>query len=130
MAATRSARRLGKSDALLVSKDGWVLEGPTFSVGWVRAGVLETPGLELGILDSITRRVLLEEAAGRGLTVVEGAFDLDRLLGADEAIAFSTVKEVTPVVEVNDRRYPTGAVTVTLVEAFMARVQQETRRGW
>ncbi len=130
MAATRSARRLGKSDALLVSKDGWVLEGPTFSVGWVRAGVLETPGLELGILDSITRRVLLEEAAGRGLTVVEGAFDLDRLLGADEAIAFSTVKEVTPVVEVNDRRYPTGTVTVTLVEAFMARVQEETRRGW
>ncbi len=130
MAATRAARRVGKTDALLVSNEGWVLEGPTFSVGWVNGGVFETPGLGLGILDSITRRVLLEEAAGRGLEVVEGTFDLDRLLGADEVIAFSTVKEVTPVVEVDARRYPTGAVTITLREAFTARVQEETRSGW
>ena len=86
MAATRSARRLGKSDALLVSNDGLGSGGPDLLGGLGPRGV---PGdawtLELGILDSITRRVLLEEAAGRGLTVVEGAFDLDRLLGADEA---------------------------------------------
>ncbi|HEX2368945.1 MAG TPA: aminotransferase class IV [Acidimicrobiia bacterium] len=127
MAATRAARRSGKSDALLVSNEGWVLEGPTFSVGWVRDGVLETPTLDLGILDSITRRVLLEEAEGRGVAVVEGTFDLDRLLGADEALAFSTVKEVTPVIEVDDRNYPIGEVSIKLAGAFAARVQAETR---
>jgi branched-subunit amino acid aminotransferase/4-amino-4-deoxychorismate lyase len=130
MAATRAARRMGKGDAVLVSMDGLVLEGPTFSVAWVRHGVLETPALELGILDSITRRVVLEEARGRGMDVVEGVFDLEWMLGADEALAFSTVKEVTPVAEVGDRSYAVGGVTAKLVEAFTKRVQADTRTGW
>ena len=52
------------------------------------------------------------------MAVVEGTFDLDRLLGADEALAFSTVKEVTPVIEVDDRNYPIGEVSIKLAEAF------------
>ena len=108
---------------------GLVLEGPTFSVAWVRDGVLETPALDLGILDSITRRVVLEGARGEGGRG-RGMFDLDRLLGADEALAFSTVKEVTPVTEVDDRNYPVGEVSIKLVEAFTARVQVDRTGSW
>jgi branched-subunit amino acid aminotransferase/4-amino-4-deoxychorismate lyase len=63
LSATRRANSEGFDDALLLTVDGLMLEGPTFCVAWVVDGVLETPSLDLGILDSITRRVVLEEAA-------------------------------------------------------------------
>ena len=69
MSAWRAARAEGFSDALLIDRNGFVLEGPTFSIGWVVDGAIETPSLDLGILASITRTVTLEETAGLGLTV-------------------------------------------------------------
>lgn len=123
MAASRRARMLGFHDAILVSDLGLVLEGPTLAVGWVRDGVLETPGLDLLILDSITRRHVLALARAHGIETVEGSFHKERLLGADEVFVMSTVREVTPVVEVSDYVYPTGPVTIKLAEAFRNRTQ-------
>ena len=126
MSAWRTARAEGFSDALLISRDGYVLEGPTFSVGWVVDGNIETPSLDLGILASITRTVALEEAAGLGLAVVEGQFELDRVLGADEVFALSTLKEVKPIDRVGSTRFAAGPVTGKLAAAYTARVVSET----
>ena len=70
------ARSPRGSATLARHPEGVILEGPTFSVAWVVGGVLETPGLDLGILDSITRRVMLEMASELGLEVVQGTWDL------------------------------------------------------
>jgi len=119
MASGDRARAQGYDDALLITSDGLVLEGPTFSVAWVTGEHLETPALGLGILPSITRAVLLGEAAPRlGLPVVEGVFPLSRMLEADEAMALSTVKEVAPVVAVGDHAVPRGPTSGTLAGAF------------
>jgi len=127
MASTDLARRRGYDEALFLTLDGLVLEGPTFSVAWVAGGRLETPSLGLGILPSITRAVLLDEAAPRlGLPVVEGVFPLARLLEADEALALSTVKEVTPLAAVGDRAIPRGEVSGRLAAAFREIVVAET----
>ena len=127
MASTDLARRRGYDEALFLTPDGLVLEGPTFSVSWVIGGRLETPTLGLGILPSITRAVLLGEAAPRlGLPVVEGVFPLARLLEADEALALSTVKEVTPLAAVGDRAIPRGEVSGRLAAAFREIVVAET----
>jgi len=125
MAATRTATADGFDDALLVSRDGVVLEMPTSSVIWVTNGTLETPGLDLGILDSITRRVVLELCADLGLTVVEGRFGLDRILEADEAMVLSSVKEVRPIVAIGDRVFTRGPVAATLGTAFSRQVADE-----
>ena len=122
MAATRHAVAEGFGDALLTTVDGRMLEGPTFSVAWVVDGILETPTLELGILDSITRRVLLELASELGLEVVEGVWALDRLDDADEAMALSTIREIQPVAAVGTRRFPEGPVTADLARLFYQRV--------
>ncbi|MGH8870733.1 MAG: aminotransferase class IV [Acidimicrobiia bacterium] len=122
MAATRHAVARGFGDALLTTVEGVMLEGPTFSVAWVVEGVLETPTLELGILDSITRRVMFELASDLGLDVVEGAWALDRLDDADEVMALSTVREIQPVAEVGERRYREGPITADLARLFYQRV--------
>lgn len=121
MSATRRAREEGYDDALLLTVDGRVLEGPTFAVAWVVDGVLETPGLELGILDSITRRVVLAEAKAL-MTVVEGSWGLERVAAASEVMALSTTREVQPVVAVGDDEYAAGQVTARLQQAFLALV--------
>jgi branched-subunit amino acid aminotransferase/4-amino-4-deoxychorismate lyase len=118
LAATRRAQKEGFEDALLITTDGLVLEGPTFSIAWVIEDVLETPGLELGILDSITRRVVLDAARGLGIEVVDGAWKLDRIGEAGEAIAMSTIREVQSVAEIGDVSLPEGPITRRLAVAF------------
>jgi len=120
LAASRRARGEGFDEALLLADQGWILEGPTFSVAWIVRGVLETPTLDLGILDSITRRVVLEEAERMGLEVVEGSWSLERLADASEMMAISTVKEVQVVSEAGALTFDAGPITSRLAEAFGA----------
>lgn len=120
-AASRLAQEAGFDDALLVSSGGGkglLLEGPTFSVGWVVGGRLELPSLRLGILDSITRRVVVELADRDGIEVVVGRFPLSRLDRAEEVVAMSTMKEVRGVVAVGERDYAVGPVTEGLAAAY------------
>jgi branched-subunit amino acid aminotransferase/4-amino-4-deoxychorismate lyase len=126
MASTDIARRAGYDDALLLTPDGRVLEGPTFCVVWIIGGCLETPALSLGILPSITRAVVLGEAAGRaGLAVVEGVFPLARLFEAEEALALSTVKEVMPISAVGERSLPVSGTGRRLADSFAEIVAED-----
>ncbi len=103
MAAQREARRRGADDAVFLSAEGIVLEGPTSNVWFREGGVLLTPALELGILAGVTRDTLLDAAAGAGYEVREGAFPLERLAAADEAFTSSSIREVVGVVELDGR---------------------------
>lgn len=125
MAASRHAHIEGYDDALLLGPGRVVLEGPTFSVGWVIDGVFETPGLDLNILSSITRAEVLKAAAELGVEVREVTVPLDRLLGADEVLALSTVREVAAVSAVGTTGFEPGPVGVSLAAAFVARREAE-----
>jgi len=118
LSSTRSAVSAGFDDALLITTDGKILEGPTFSVAWIADGVLETPTLDLGILDSITRRLVLAEAERLGIAVVEGIWELGRLDAATEVMSLSTIREVQPTVAVGDRTWDPGPITEELAGAF------------
>lgn len=100
MLATRIAREHNADEALLVTPDGHVLEGPSFAVffGFASGAPLVTPPLSEGILDSITRRRLLGlvEVAERPIAVAE-------LDGATEAFAASTLREVSPISRIDGR---------------------------
>jgi 4-amino-4-deoxychorismate lyase len=127
LAAGRHAQKCGFSDAVLVSRDGWLLEGPTFSIAWVAAETLETPSLDLSILDSITRRVVLDVAADLRIPVKEGRFGADRLAMASEVMALSTTKEVATVRRVDAHVYPAGPVTDLLATTFAGEVAATIR---
>ncbi len=126
MATTDRARRAGFDDAILVSPDGIVLEGPTFTYAWVSAGRVETPSLDLGILPSITREVVLECCERLGLPVDEGWYPLDRVTSADEVWALSTLKQVVPVERVGETRVKGGPIGARVAEMFATIVREET----
>jgi branched-chain amino acid aminotransferase len=97
MLCTRLARERGFDEALLVTPHGRVLEGPTSSFFAVLDGRLVTPPLTEHLLDSITRRLVLEV-----VDVVEEPFSLDDLRGASGGFLASTTREVQPVARVED----------------------------
>jgi len=103
IAAEAEARRRGADDAVFVDHDRTVLEGPTTNIWWRRGPTLFTPALELGILAGVTRAAVLELASAAGYEVVEGGFVLADLAGADEAFTSSSVREVMPVTELDER---------------------------
>jgi 4-amino-4-deoxychorismate lyase len=118
MAAESEARARGVDDALFVRDDGIVLEGPVTNVWWRRGRTLSTPALDLGILAGVTRAVLVEAAPAAGYEVVEGAFPLDELLGAEEVFTSSSVREVLPVVRVDAARFDRGPAAAELQRAL------------
>lgn len=103
MQATRIATSRGADEAVYVRPDGIVLEAPTSSVFWVTPeGALRTPALGVGILESITRDVLVD-----ALEVEEGDFDRAGLIGADAAFLASTNREVQAISSVDGNDLPT-----------------------
>jgi 4-amino-4-deoxychorismate lyase len=123
-AADAEAKRRGADDAIFVDSEGVVLEGTVTNVWWRRGDALYTPSLELGILAGVTRAVVLELAASRGYGVEEGTYQLSDLLDADEAFTSSSVRELLPVVDLDDRQLARGPAADELQEAL-----REVARG-
>lgn len=123
MQASRIAASRGGDEAVYVRPDGVVLEAPTSSIFWVAAdGELRTPALDVGILDSITRDVVIE-----ALTVSEGAFDRSDLTSAREAFLASTNREIQPISAVDGSAMPEvgGGASAAAAEALGAAVEAE-----
>lgn len=102
LAYVREAHRRGFTDPVLVSTDGFVLEGPQSGILVLKDGLLfSTPVGSTGILDSITVRHALEGWQGLGRPVAHQLYTPDVLLAADGAWLASSVRGVTPIVQLN-----------------------------
>jgi branched-chain amino acid aminotransferase len=121
MLASRLARERGFDEALLVTPHGRVLELPTAAFFWVAEGEVRTPPLSDHILDSITRRIVVEVSEAR--EVETGREDLE---GAQEAFAASSVREVMAVsrIEGHELAAP-GPVTEVTAREVRARIAAE-----
>lgn len=128
LAASVAAQDDGFDDALLIGRSDHVLEGPTFSIGWISDGVFHTPGLGIGILESITRTVVIEVASRLGMLVRDGIYEIGDVMAADEVFAMSTVREVLPIVRLDDREFRVGVGTESLQKGFTALVNEELHR--
>lgn len=120
--AIRQAKLAGFTDAMLIGRSGRILEGPTFTVGWVvHEGddvIYETPAMSLGILDSITRALAFDAAEEAGLTIREVEVGLDRLDDAAEVFVLSTLRDAVGVTAVGERTFDVGPATEALRTAM------------
>jgi branched-subunit amino acid aminotransferase/4-amino-4-deoxychorismate lyase len=118
MLVSRLAREQGADEALLVTPHGRVLEGPRQSfVASLDGDTLVTPPLDDHVLDSITRRRLLES----GL-VIERPISADELPFAQEAFLASTTREVHAVSSIDGVALP--AAPGGLTQRAAAAVQE------
>ncbi len=111
----------GFDDALLANAEGHLTEGTTFNIFYIKRGILVTPPLEIGILDGITRRQVIDLAREQGVRVREVRFPRERLYEADEVFLSSSIKEVFPVTRVDHQAIhggKPGPLTQQLHQAF------------
>lgn len=123
--ALQKARAAGAHEALILDASGHVLEGTTSNVFLVRGGDLITPPDEAGILPGITRAHLLDIARAERHGVRFTSITPADLATADEVFLTSSIREILPVVRVDDRIIAGGApgpVTRALHAAFRAMV--------
>ena len=118
MLATHEARRGGYDEAILLTDDGFVADGPGENVFVVKDGVISTPPLSTSILPGITRETVMQMARDLGHTVVERSLIRPDLYLADEVFMTGTAAEVTPVRAVDDQEIGAGPVTLQLQQAY------------
>jgi 4-amino-4-deoxychorismate lyase len=114
MAAKRWAAGQGADDALFVSTDGQVLEGPTSSVAWVVDGTLCTVPNETGILPGITVSYLLDHVDGLGLAAARRTASPADLLAAGGVWFCSSVRGLAQVIELDGKPLGDAGLTPAL----------------
>jgi 4-amino-4-deoxychorismate lyase len=114
-AALRHAERLGIGDVVLVSTDGFVLEGPRSSVVMVDGdGVLATPPTTMPILPGTTVRAVFEVASTHGIACEERPLRVADLFGAQDIWLLSSVTLAARVHTLDGELLPAAAETVDM----------------
>ena len=129
MKQTREAIRNGFSDALLLSNKGVVLEGPTFSVGWIKGEIIYVPDLDLGILDSITRKYLLKFGKENKIETEVSRITIDELYTVDTVFVMSTAKHGIFVSKIDDKTYTQSPLLNTVQNLFSEEVLKEKQKS-
>jgi branched-chain amino acid aminotransferase len=128
MLATHEARRGGYDEAILLTEDGRVADGPGETIFVMKNGTLFTPDLGASILPGITRDTIIQIAQDLGYLVVEKALIRSDLYTADELFMAGTAVEVTPVRSVDDHEIGVGPVTLDLQQAYADTVRGRSER--
>lgn len=103
MAAKREAARRGADDALFITTDDYVLEGPNAALVWIKENVVySTPHENTGVLRSITQALTFDRAREAGLETRYHLARLQEIIDADGAWLLSSIRGVAPVVALDE----------------------------
>ncbi len=121
--ALREAKKLGADEVLITNLDGELTEAAVCNIFFAKAGVLYTPPTESGILEGITRKIIIESLCPQEKIRVDSSrLRPEDIAQMDECFLTSTTKDITPVKTIDAHTYDVAAATVTprLKAAFAA----------
>ncbi len=121
--AKREAVKAGAFDGLMLNAEGHLTECTASNVFFVQAGRLCTPSVDCGILDGITREVVILLAREQRIPVEAGRYTPESLRQAEECFLTNTTMEIMPVREVDGKPLGSGRpgpVTLTLRNLFQS----------
>jgi len=119
--------RAGCVEALMLNHKGEVAECTGDNVFVVKKGVLRTPPTDAGILEGVTRNVVMELAEAAGIPLRVEALTRHDVFVADEFFLTGTAAEIIPVVKCDGRPIGTGKpgpITRQLRERFLQLIRQ------
>lgn len=119
--AKREALAAGAFDSVLLNWQGHLTECTVSNLFFVTDGQLRTPSLECGLLDGITRSIVLQLAKEQNIAVEEGRFTPTQLCQSDECFLTNTSMEIMPVTSVDRKPIGNGKpgpLTRTLCDLF------------
>ena len=99
--ASIQAKESGYDGAILLTSNGKVSEGPGGCIFLIREGIIITPSVSSGILESITRDSVLKIAKEKKIAVESRDVDRTELYIADEIFYCGTGQEIMPILSVD-----------------------------
>ncbi len=121
--AKAEAKDAGADEAILLTIDGHISECTGDNIFIVRDGEVFTPPTSEGILEGITRKLVMELARKRNIHVEEKSLIRHDIYVADEIFATGTAAEVIPITAVERRPVADGnpgPITTQMIEDFVA----------
>ena len=115
------AENAGVMEAIMLNPQGFVAECTGDNIFLVHGGTLLTPGPNAGILEGITRQVVIELAGELGLPFHEADLTQYDLYIAEECFLTGTAAEIIPVVRIDGRTIgdgKPGPITAKLLTRF------------
>lgn len=125
--AAIEANRQGADEAIMLDERGFVSETNSCTLVMVKEQTVLFPTVDY-ILPGITRRILMQAAAGRGLRVDVRNLSLHEFYNADEVFLCGTVGEIVPVAQIDGRsigRVIPGPITKLLSEDYDRLTQEQ-----
>ena len=121
------AIRAGCLEAIMLNHKGEVAECTGDNLFVVKGGVLRTPPPDAGILEGVTRNLVIELAERAGIPFKEATMTRHDVYVADEIFLTGTAAEVIAVTKVDDRvvgNGKQGPITKRLREMFTKAVRE------
>lgn len=118
----------GLDEAIMLNEAGYVAEGAADNIWVVEGGKMHTPPTHVGILEGITRKVLMEICEEQRIPWSEKTMVVHDLIKADEIFLCGTGAELIPVVEIDGRVIGTGRpgpVFQRLLDLFRERTRTD-----
>ena len=100
--------RAGAHEGLMLNQQGYVAEATGDNVFICRDGEMATPPSHAGILEGVTRQVVMELAAEMGFPLRQRDITLYDVYSADECFLTGTAAEIAPVSKVDGREIGDG----------------------
>jgi branched-chain amino acid aminotransferase len=116
----------GVPEAVMMNHEGNVAECTADNLFIVKNGVVYTPTTYDGILEGVTRKVLIELCRKHDIPIVEKTLQRHDLYVADEFFLTGSGAEVIPVTKIDGRPVGNGTpgpISKRLIEAFHAYVR-------
>jgi branched-chain amino acid aminotransferase len=124
--AKREAIERGAYEAIMLNYRGYVTEGTISNIFFIKRDALCTPAVDAGLLDGITRRIILETASDLGMEIRQGHYRTVDIYRAGEVFITNSTLEVMPVSLVDDVMIgkKAGVLTGTIHRADKRKVEE------
>lgn len=113
----------GCVEGIMLNHEGHVAECTGDNIFILRDGELQTPPTSAGILEGITRSVVIRLAKRRGIPAQEKQLLRYDLYASDECFLTGSAAEIAPIIKIDGRVIGTGKpgkITLELLEDFRA----------
>jgi len=125
------ANRAGMDEALMLNLEGNVSEGSVDNLFIVSDGELLTPPLEDGLLEGITRAVVIDVASHAGITCRQTSLCVSDLQQAQECFLTGSGAELIPVSRIDDHVFPAAAAPLfpLIMAGFKNHIEEYCSNG-
>lgn len=119
------ANHAGMDEALMLNLQGYVSEGSVDNIFIITQGSLKTPALSDGLLEGITREVIIDIASELGISCTQTRLTVEDLMQADECFLTGTGAELIAVSQIDQHVFKPAAKPLLpeISRAFQHRIR-------